>query len=85
MWLCYAQIQHGLLFSPVIDYHIETLVEGGIPALAIEMCAFFTIALIGGAPTRDIEWREWFYSFIWALFPNLMVLYTVHLMVAGEI
>lgn len=85
MWLCYAQIQHGLLFDPVIDYHIQTLIEGGFPALAIEAIALFSIALIGRAPTKQIEWREWFYSFIWALFPNVMVLYTVHLIVLGEI
>jgi hypothetical protein len=85
IWLCYAQMQHGLLFNPVVDYHVDTLIQGGIPALIIEVCALATVALIGRAPTRDLEWREWVYSFVWALFPNLMVLYTVHLMVLGEI
>jgi uncharacterized membrane protein len=85
VWLCYSQIRHGLLFDPVVDYHVDTLIAGGIPALLIEVCAFFSIAIIGGAPTRDVEWREWFYSFLWALFPIVMVLYTVYLMVIGEI
>ena len=85
VWLCYSQIQHDLLFDPVVNYHLDTLIEGGIPALLLEVCALFTIAMIGRAPRRDAEWREWLYSFLWALFPIVMILYTVYLMVIGDI
>jgi hypothetical protein len=84
VWLCWGQIQRGLLFDPVVNYHVDTLIEGGVPALLIEAAAFVTIAIIGGAPTRELEWREWTYAFIWSLFPNAMILFSVHLMLIGE-
>jgi hypothetical protein len=85
IWLAHAQLQHELLFDPTAKYHVQTLIEGIIPAAVIEVFAFFGVAAAGKAPTRWAERREWMYSFVWALFPNLMVLYTVHLMVLGEI
>lgn len=87
LWLSWAQIQRGHLFDESIRYHVDTigtLVEGGIPALLIEVCAFFSIALIGRAPTPALERREWWYAFIWSLFPNIMIFYTVYKMVIGE-
>jgi hypothetical protein len=85
VWLWYAQIQHDLLFSPVINHHTETLIAGGIPAAVIEACAFLGMAMAGRAPSRALEMREWAYSFVWASFPNLLVLYTVLLIVRGEV
>lgn len=87
IWLCWAQIQRGHLFDESINYHVDTvstLIEGGIPALLVEVCALFSIALIGHAPTRKLERREWWYAFIWSLFPNIMIFYTVYMMVVGE-
>jgi hypothetical protein len=85
VWLCYAQIQRGLLFDPVVNYHLETLAAGVIPALVIEVAALASIALMGSAPSRELQRREWLYAFVWSLFPNLMILYTVHLMVIGDL
>jgi hypothetical protein len=87
LWLCWAQIQRSHLFSADVNYHVDTfgtLVEGVIPALVIEVFAFFTIALIGKAPTGELERREWWYAFVWSLFPILMIFYTVYMMVIGE-
>jgi len=87
LWLCWAQIQRGHLFDAAINYHVDTagtLIEGGIPALLIEVCACFTIALIGKAPAPALERREWWYAFIWSLFPNVMIFYTVYMMILGE-
>jgi hypothetical protein len=87
LWLCWAQWQRSHLFDAEIHYQVDTLgtlLEGGIPALLIEICAFLTIALIGKAPTGTVERREWWYAFIWSLFPNIMIFYTVYMMIAGE-
>jgi hypothetical protein len=85
VWLCYAQMRRGLLFDPVVNYHLDTLIEGAAPALIIETFAFFSLALMGAAPTRTIGKREWVYAFVWSLFPNLMILYTVYMMVTGDL
>jgi hypothetical protein len=87
VWLCIAQIRRGWLLDPLAptDFHIDTLIEGVLPALVVEMTAFFSIAWAGAAPTPSIEWREWAIAFLWSLLPNFLVLYAVHLMVIGEI
>jgi len=86
-WLCISQIQRGWLMDPSAptNFHVDTIVEGIIPALVVEVSAFFMAALTGSAPSRAIERREWLHAFWWSLFPNVMVLYTVYLMVLGEI
>ena len=85
LWLCYAQIKRGLLFDPVVNYHFETLAAGVIPALVLEVAALASISLMGAAPSPELQRREWFYAFIWSLFPNLLILYTVYLMVVGDL
>jgi hypothetical protein len=85
IWLCWSQIRRGLLFDPAINYHVDTLVVGGIPSIVIEVAALIGTSLTGAAPTRDVEWREWWYSFVWALFPNVMIIYTVYLIVIGDL
>jgi hypothetical protein len=87
VWLCIAQIRHGWLLDPLTptNFHIDTLIEGILPALVVEMTALLAAAWTGAAPTPAIEWREWEIAFVWSLLPNLLVLYTVHLMVVGDI
>jgi hypothetical protein len=87
VWLCIAQIRRGWLLDPLTptDFHMDTLIEGILPALLVEVTAFFVVAWAGAAPTPSIEWREWKIAFVWSLLPNCLVLYTLHLMVIGEI
>ena len=87
VWLCISQIRSGWNLYPLdpTDYHLSTLIEGLAPALIVETMAFFGAAFSGAAPTPSIERREWVYAFVWALLPNIMVLYTVHLMVIGDV
>jgi hypothetical protein len=87
VWLCIAQMRRGWLLDPTgaTDYHVNTFFEGLAPAALVEAMAFFSVAWCGVAPTRSIERREWMQAFIWALLPNLMVLYTVYLMIYGDV
>jgi hypothetical protein len=85
--LCVAQIQRGWLLDPAAatDYHVSTLIEGLAPALIVEAMAFFSVAWSGPAPTASLERREWVHAFVWSLLPNVLTLYTVYLMVFGDL
>jgi len=87
IWLCVAQIQRGWLLDPLLptNYHLDTLMEGLLPAILVELMALVSVALTGAAPTRSLDRREWVHAFFWSLFPNVMVLYTVYLIVIGDI
>jgi len=87
VWLCVAQIQRGWLLEPLLptNYHFDTLVEGVLAALLVELLAIVSNVLTGPAPTRSLERREWLHAFFWSLFPNVMVLYTVYLIVLGDL
>ena len=87
VWLCIAQIQRGWLLDPsaATDYHVSTLIEGLAPALLLEAMAFLSISWSGVAPSASLERREWKHAFVWSLLPNVLILYTVYLMVFGEL
>jgi len=87
VWLYAAQIQRGWLIDPLLptNYHAETLLEGLLPAVVVEIMAIMSSLLTGPAPTRALERREWVHAFVWSLFPNVMVLYTVYLIVLGDL
>ena len=87
VWLSVAQTRRGWLLDPLAPttFHIDTLIEGLLPALLVEVAACFSGGWAGAAPARSIERREWAIAFVWALLPNVLVLYTVYLTVVGEI
>jgi len=87
VWLWIAQIRQGWMLDPSLatDYHTSTLIEGLAPALLVEAMAFFGVAWSGAAPDASLERREWVHAFVWSLLPNVLILYTVHLIVIGGV
>ena len=87
VWLYVAQMQRGWLLDPLLptNYHVETLLEGLLPAVLVEIMGIVSGLLTGPAPTRSLERHEWLQAFVWSLFPNVMVLYTVYLIVLGDL
>jgi len=87
IWLWVAQIQRGRLLDPEMatNFHWDTIIAGVIPAVLLEVMALVWAKVSGSAPTQEVGRREWLDAFLWSFFPNLMILYTVHLMILGEI
>ena len=90
-WLWVAQIQLQLRrFDAITEgYGVSTLIEGVIPAMAIEVMAIVLAKLISkvpgsadsmvpGAPDSR---REWSHAFWWTVVPNLLLLGTAYLMI----
>jgi len=86
-WLWVAQIQRGWLLEPeaATNYHPDIIIAAVVPALLFEVIALVWAKLSGPAPAPHIGRREWLDAFLWSFFPNFMILYTVHLMILGEI
>jgi hypothetical protein len=90
-WLWAAQIRLQLrrFDAPPEAYAASTLIEGAIPAMAIEATAIVLARLIrrvagpagpmepGAADSR----REWRHAFWWTVVPNLLLLGTAYLMI----
>lgn len=81
-WLWVAQIRLHLrrFDTPPEGYAAATLIEGAIPALAIEVTAIALAKLISMVPGPEDSRREWRDAFWWALVPNLLLLGTAYLM-----
>ena len=62
---------------------MATLITGTISAVIIELLAIAFVRLTGVAATHAIQRREWMHAFWWAAFPNLLILYTVYVLIFG--
>jgi hypothetical protein len=90
-WLWVAQIQlHLRRFDALPEgYAVSTLIEGVIPAMAIEVMAIGLAKLISKVPGSADSMvpgpadsrREWGHAFWWTVVPNLLLLGTAYLMI----
>lgn len=65
------------------DYGMATLITGSVSAIVIELLALAFVRWAGAAATDAVQRREWHHAFWWAAFPNLLLLYTVYLLIYG--
>ena len=63
---------------------MRTIAEGVIPALLVEMLAFWLASLIARVKGSGDARREWLHAFWWTLVPNLLLLGTAYLMIASR-
>lgn len=85
-WVWIAQIQLNLerFGTPPEAYAVRTLVEGVIPALLVEMMAFWMASLIARVKGSGDGRREWLHALWWTLVPNLLILGTAYLMILAS-
>lgn len=65
------------------DYGIATLVTGTMSAIVLEVLAIAFVRWAGRAANQTLQRREWHHAFWWAAFPNVLLLYTVYLLIFG--
>ena len=84
-WLWMAGLRQHVRRHDVLpaDYGMATLITGTISAVIIELLAIAFVRLTGVAATHAIQRREWMHAFWWAAFPNLLILYTVYVLIFG--
>ena len=70
--------------TPPEGYGTRTLIEGVIPALLVEMMAFWMTSLIARVKGSSEPRREWLHALWWTLIPNLLLLGTAYLMIPVE-
>jgi hypothetical protein len=65
------------------DLAVTTLLTGAMSAVVLEVLAYLFVRWTGSASTPGLQRREWHHAFWWAAFPNLMLLYTVYILIFG--
>ena len=85
-WLWVAQVQLNLarFNTPPEGYGARTLIEGVIPALLVEMMAFWMTSLIARVKGSSEPRREWLHALWWTVIPNLLLLGTAYLMILAS-
>ena len=84
LWLAQIQLNSELFNMPPEGYGVRTLVEGVIPALLVEVMAFWLASLIARVPGSGDRRREWLHALWWTLIPNLLLLGTAYLMILAS-
>lgn len=84
-WLWMAGLRQHVRRHDVLpdDFGIGTLITGTVSAVVIEVLAILFVRWTGSAASAPIQRREWHHAFWWAAFPNLLILYTVYLLIFG--
>ena len=82
-WFWVAQVQQHLLrhgqWPP--GYAMSTVAEGLLPSAVMALVGIAVDAWAGRAPTPELTRREWLHAFWWALMPNVLLLFTVWVMI----
>lgn len=65
------------------DYGVNTIITGAISAVVLELLALLFVRWTGSAATQAVQRREWHHAFWWAAFPNVLLLYTVYILIFG--
>ena len=84
-WLWLAEIGQHVRRHDVVppDYAMATLMTGAMSGIALEVIALLVVRWTGSAATRALQRREWHHAFWWSAFPNIMLLYTVYILIFG--
>jgi hypothetical protein len=84
-WLWVAEIRQHVRRHDVVpaDYALATLATGTLAALVLEGLALAWMRWTGAAGTPSLQRREWRQAFWWAVFPNLLLLYSAYVMIFG--
>lgn len=84
-WLWMAGLRQHVRRHDVLppDYGMAVLITGTVGAIAIELLALLFVRWAGSATNGIIQRREWVHAFWWAAFPNLLLLYTVYILIFG--
>ena len=80
LWVAQIRLQLRRFDAPPEGYAVSTLIEGVIPAMAIEVTAIALARWISRVPGRSDPRREWHHAFWWTVVPNLLLLGTAYLM-----
>lgn len=85
VWLWMAGLRQHVRRHDMLpaDYGLAILVTGTIGAILIEVLAVVFVRWTGSAGNGLIQRREWVHAFWWAAFPNVLLLYTVYILVFG--
>jgi len=76
-----AEVRQDARLNPTapVDYHLETILEGVLPAAVLEACALGVERwAVSASPVVDRR-REWVYAFWWSVLPVVMLVETVYL------
>jgi hypothetical protein len=84
-WLWLAELrQHVRRYDvPPPDYAMATLMSGVLSAVVLEIVALLFVKWTGSASTPTLQRREWHHAFWWSFFPNMMLIYTVYVLIFG--
>jgi hypothetical protein len=84
-WLWVAELRQHVRRHDVLppDFGMATAITGTLAAILLEALAILVVRWTGSAATQALQRREWHHAFWWSVFPNLMLLYTVYLLVFG--
>lgn len=84
-WLWMAGLRQYVRRHDVLpaDFGMATVVTGTLGAIAIEALAILFVRWTGSAASEAIQRREWVHAFFWAAFPNVLLLYTVYILIFG--
>ena len=84
-WLWLAGLRQHVRRHDVLpeDLGMATLITGTVSAVLLEVLAILFVRWTGSATTPTVQRREWHHAFWWAAFPNLMLLYTVYILIFG--
>ena len=83
VWLWTAQVQqHTSRFGVAPDgYAYDTLIEGLLPAMLVELMAIGMDSLIARVGRQGDSRREWQYAVLWTVVPIVLLFCTVYLMI----
>lgn len=84
-WLWAAEIRQHIRRHDQVppDFAMATLLTGTISAILLEMLAVLVVRWTGSASTPTLQRKEWHHAFWWSAFPNVMLLYTVYILIFG--
>jgi hypothetical protein len=81
LWVAQIRLQLRRFDTPPEGYAVSTLIEGAIPAVAIELMALALAKSISRVPGSAASRGEWRHAFWWTVVPNLLLLGTAYLMI----
>ena len=84
-WLWLDEIRLHIRRHDVVppDYALATLLTGTLSAIVLEVLALLVVRWTGHAATPALQRREWHHAFWWSAFPNVLLLYTVYILIFG--
>jgi hypothetical protein len=87
LWLWIEALQqHVWLFgAPPSLYGVHGIIVRLLPAITLALAGWMVGRVVGSAPYRELEWREWRHACGWALVPNALVLSTAWIILNAEL